>query len=345
MNIVQIEDEIWDSGIAHYALTLTAELKARGHNVHFWGQQGSIPCAKAREAGLETLEIKNPWLSLPSLRSRLKKQKIQIINAHTGSGHSLAAAAAAGLGIPVVRTRGDARPPTHNALTRALSRKTKAFIAANSHIKEQLDEIFPNARVQLIFQGIAPAVKTAPLPDQPTIGILGRLDPVKGHEDFIVAAKEVIRTFPKAKFLIAGRGPEERMLNLKAWAGRLGLSSNVEFLGFVPDAEGFMAGCRIGVVASLGSEAVSRAALEWMAQERPLISTRVGCLPDLIDNEKNGFLVPAGHPGQIAIAVKQLLKNPKEATTMGSLAKKTFDDRFSLKRFADETEKLYAEFI
>lgn len=344
MNILHIEDESWDSGIAHYALTLAQEQARRGWQVHFWGQSGSYPCLKAREAKLQVREISRPWLSLHELRRELKARKIQLINAHTGSGHSLAAAAVAGLAIPLVRTRGDARRPSNNALARGLARRTKAYIAANSQIKAQLSEAYPGARVELVFQGIS-ASAPAPLEPSAVIGILGRLDPVKGHEDFIVAAKEAVRTYPKARFLVAGSGSKERIEKLRAWSERLGLKDNVEFLGFVADAADFIARCRIGVVASLESEAVSRAALEWMSQGRPLIATKVGCLPDMIEDDKSGVLAPAGHPGQIALAIKNLLKTPQAAEKMGARGRALFDERFSLKRFADDTETLYADVV
>jgi hypothetical protein len=185
MRILHVEDEIWDSGIAHYALTLAVEQKRRGHEVHFWGAEGSFLTGKAKEAGLEVREVKKAWISFPSLRSYLKKRKIEIVNAHTGSGHSLAAGVAAGLKIPVIRTRGDARLPRSNHLTRALAHRTQAYVAANSRIREQLVEAFPKARVELIFQGLEAPRAVPPLPEEQLVGVLGRLDPVKGHEDFI----------------------------------------------------------------------------------------------------------------------------------------------------------------
>src|SRR5207237_208829 len=125
---------------------------------------------------------------------------------------------------------------------------------------------------------------------------LGRLDPVKGHEDFMVAASETLRSVPQARFLAAGTGSSSRMEHLQEWAKKRKIDGSLQYLGYVDDAERFIARCRVGVVASLESEAVSRAALEWLSQGRPVIATRVGCLPDMID-DSCGVLVPAGHPG------------------------------------------------
>lgn len=344
MRILHIEDEIWDSGIAHYAMTLALEMQRLGHSVWFWGTEGSFLSQQARAAGLPVTEIKNPWISLHTLRGFLKKNKIDVINAHTGSGHSLAAAAAAGLKIPVIRTRGDVRMPAKNALARALSHRTALYIAANSRIKENLLETYPQARVEVVFQGIEAPPPPA-LPADPIVGILGRLDPVKGHEDFIVAAKEALRTYPHIRFLAAGGGSEERLAKLKAWAARLGLENKVEFLGFVSDAREFISRCRIAVVASVESEAVSRATLEWMSCGRPIIATRVGCLTDLIEDEVSGVLVPAGHPGQIALAIKNFLKVPSDAERMGAAARARFESLFSLDRFVKTTLSHYEDVL
>ncbi|MBI5211710.1 MAG: glycosyltransferase family 4 protein [Elusimicrobia bacterium] len=344
MNILHIEDEVWDSGIAHYALTLAAGLKSRGHDVHFWGRKGGAPCSKARDLGLGVGELSRPWLRLPRLRSLIKGLGIEIINAHTGGAHSWAAAAAAGLGIPIVRTRGDIRPPSANPLARALARRTAAFVAANSVIKSQLERAFAGARVEVVYQGL-PVPRPVALAKEPGVGIVGRLDPVKGHEDFIEAAALLAKERPAARFYAAGAGTAGRDAQLRAAAQGRGLGRSLTFLGFAPSLSEFMARCRVGVVASRGSEAVSRAALEWMAQGRPLVATRVGCLPDLVADGLTGILVSPGAPEELARALARLLDDPELAASMGQKARLRFEARFGLERFVTETERIYLDLL
>jgi glycosyltransferase involved in cell wall biosynthesis len=335
VNILHVTDEPWDSGIAHYALTLAGEQFRRGHRVRLWCRPGAPPGAEARRRGLEVRDLERPWLSLAELRRELRSRAIEVINAHTGTGHSLAAAASAGLPVAVVRTRGDARPPEAHALARALARRTTAFIAANTVIRRDLESSFPGSRVELIFQGIA-SQGAAPEASEPAVGLVGRLDPVKGHDDFIAAASRL----PQARFYAAGGGAPERLTALrKAAAGR------VEFLGFVPDVSEFMARCRVGVVASTGSEAVSRAAREWMSRGRPLVATRVGCLPDLVEDGRTGILVPPGSPETLAAAVGALLADPAGAREMGSAGRARFERLFSLEKFVASTETLYHDLL
>lgn len=334
MKILQIEDEPWDSGIAHYALTLSACLRQRGHEVHFWGKPLGDPLKKAKAAGLPVLGLRKPWLSLPLLRARLQRAGIELINAHTGSAHSLAAALAAGLGIPVVRTRGESRPPKAHPLARGLARRTQAFIAANNAIARQLKRSFPRARVEVILQGVADE-GFMPLPQRPTFGLLGRLDPVKGHEFFLTAAEDLGKSNSQAEFLAAGDGPAQRRAALQ----RRGKACR--FLGFVAQASSFRALCSVGVVASTGSEAVSRAALEWLSSGRPVIATRVGGLPDIVEEGVTGFLVPPSNAQALAAAMRRFIEDPGLAARLGASARRRYEERFALERFARDTETIY----
>ncbi|MBI5241587.1 MAG: glycosyltransferase family 4 protein [Elusimicrobia bacterium] len=344
MKILHIEDEPWDSGIAHYALTLCAELRRLGHEVHFWGRRGSPLVPAAERAGLRTRGLRRPWASLHRLRAQVRAAGIELIDAHTGSGHALAAALAALTRVAVVRTRGDARLAARHPLARLLSRRTDAYIAANSAIARELRAAFPWARVATVFQGIA-AGPALPLPGRCVFGLLGRLDPVKGHDAFLRAAAEVRKAHPEASFRVVGGGAPLRRSELEGRAKSLGLAGRCEFTGFAADVPAELARCRVGVVASVGSEAVSRAALEWMAAGRPVVATSVGCLPDLVEDGATGFLVEPGDPGALARAMRRFLAEPALAERLGAAARRRFDERYSLDRFADETLKVYGQLI
>lgn len=349
MRILQLHDEIWDSGIAHYALTLSEELARRNHQVQFWAPAGSYAARKARELELNVVEIDKPWFNLPRLRRLVQEGEIDVIDAHTGSAQSLAAALAFGTKIPLVRTRGDTRPAASHTLAKFLASRTQAFVAVNSRIHAELSQSFPHARVELVYPGIfsPPLVMASLLPQTPIVGLLGRLDPVKGHDDLLDAAVILHPKYPEAQFLAAGAdtGKGERQAKLQWQTSYLKLDKAVKFLGHVPDAREFIARCRIGVIASTGSEAVSRACLEWMALGRPVVATKVGCLPDLVLDGQTGFLVPPGQPQALAEALGRLMENPAQAAAMGAKGKERFQQFFTLKRLAAETENLYSELI
>ena len=345
MNIVHIEDEPWDSGIAHYAVTLAAEQARRGHRVAVWGDKFSPVLKRASELGLPTRGWESGplgWLELPALRRELAAFAPQIVNAHTGSAHAFALLLAP-KGAAVVRTRGDARPPRANALTRLTAARTRALIAANAVLKAQLEAAFPGTPVRLIPQGIDGPRDVSPMTGMPYVGMIARMDPVKGHGVLLDAAQTLKPLVPGLKILCAGEGPELKRLSWRLQPQ--GLDGTIHFLGRVADKWAFLAGCRIGVVASLGSEAVSRAALEWMAAGRPLIATNVGGIPDLVEDGATGLLIPPGDAGALAAAVKALLDDPARAGAMGRAGRDRWEKHYSLAPFFERTQTVYDEAI
>ncbi|MBI4371170.1 MAG: glycosyltransferase family 4 protein [Elusimicrobia bacterium] len=341
MNVVHLEDEPWDSGIAHYALTLAAEQARRGRRTTLWGLADSPVLAEARRHGLTPRGWSAAaWLQLPSLRREMAALAPDVINAHTGSAHLLALLLAPRR-CAVVRTRADARAPRSGLLARLTARRTAAFIAANSFIQAQLEQAFPRARVRLVPQGIAGPEQAPPLPAEPVIGVLARLDPVKGHDVVLDAAAELRARRPSLRVLCAGEG---RLRERLSWQLKpLGLSETVSLPGRVPDPWTFAARCRIGVVASTGSEAVSRAALEWMASGRPLVATRVGGLPDLVEDGRTGLLIPPGDARALSEALDALIFDPARAQAMGRAGRERWERLFSPGPFYEATQKVYED--
>src|SRR5512143_1440509 len=108
MNILQMVDVPWDSGLAHYAVILSQGLARRGHRVYVSALPEAKPWQKAERLGLPTVDLVGLG-SAGRLRRFLRERDITLVNAHTGSTHTLAVFATLGRKIAVVRTRGDAR--------------------------------------------------------------------------------------------------------------------------------------------------------------------------------------------------------------------------------------------
>jgi len=344
MKILHIEDEPWDSGIAHYAVTLAAEQAARGHEVEFWGRADSPVLIDARRLGLAV----RGWpaglagvLSWGSQRREAGRFAPDVINAHTGSAHTTALVLAAKRACSVVRTRGDARMPDGGAPARFAAGRTRAFIAVNRTLEAALKAAFPGSKVALVAQGIAGPEAAAAAVPAPVVGMVARFDKVKGHEILLDAVARLKARVPGLRARCAGDG---RLLERLRWQLKpAGLESIVEFPGRVADKWAFMAGCSVGVIPSLGSEAVSRAALEWMSLGRPVVASRVGGLPDLVEDGETGLLVAPGDSAALAEALESLLLDPRKAAAYGRAGRSRWERDFSLDAFYEATQQVYDE--
>jgi glycosyltransferase involved in cell wall biosynthesis len=117
----------------------------------------------------------------------------------------------------------------------------------------------------------------------------------------------------------------------------------VQFLGRQKDILEFMGTCHAGVIASVGSEAVSRVCLEWMSRGRPVAATAVGCLPEWVREGETGFLVPPQNPETMAERLVQLIQNPILRQNMGRRAHAAAQAQFSLPVFAERMEAVYQQ--
>lgn len=349
MRVLHLIDEPYDSGIAQYALRAAEGLARRGLKAEVWGLEGGYPVEEARRRGIPARGYSRPWLSLPRLRRALAEASPDLLVAHTGSGHTLAVALAAWhrgpdqRSLPVVRVRADARRLKARPGRRFLWRRTAGFVAANRRILLEQQELFGSAiPAEVVYEGAPdPGPPHLPFNGPPTVGILGRLDPVKGHGVFLQAAARVLRRYPDARFLVVGRQENVRANDLLREAHRLGAGERVELTGHVPDPTAYLRRCHVGVVASVGSEAVSRAAVEWMACGRPLVATSVGCLPEYVEDGRSGFLVEPRSPEAMAEALGRLVGDVFLRERMGHEARGRYEAMFTLERFLDRMEEVY----
>jgi glycosyltransferase involved in cell wall biosynthesis len=347
MKILQMLDVPWDSGLAHYALVLAQGLQAQGHQVWISSIPGEKPWAKAQRLGLKTVPLVT-LMRLADLRKFLLSESIDLVNAHTGRTHSVAVAAAVGRPAAVVRTRSDARAVRRSLGSGWLYRHTQRVIAAADYIRDDFLQTLrlSKEKVVTVYQGLdTRAFASVPPPADPIAGIVARLDPVKGHRYLIEALSLLCETYPRLKLKIAGQEENVKQRDLLNIAERLRLENRIEFMGFQKDVASVMAGCSIGVIASTGSEAVSRVALEWMAAGRPLVATRVGCLPEIVRDGETGQLEPPKDAPALAHGIAKLLGQSAKLSAVGSAARRRAEQVFGLDRFVEKTLAVYEEAI
>ena len=342
LRILSVIDIPWNSGLAAYAFDQALALRAAGHFVAFASPEGSAAMAFAAREGFKHFVIpgRKEYLRLPltllRLRAAARAEKIDAVSAHSGRAQTLCFL----LGLPIVRVKADIKKPSAG-ITLFSAKKT---IAASGYIEKlYLEAGLPAASLAVIRQGIKPPPPSPLRPSAPVkIGLLGRLDPVKGHACFLKAAAALLSSGAKAEFHIAGYESHVKYADLLKLAEELDISASVVFHGKVEGPYKFMASCDIGVIASLGSEAVSRAALEWLAAGRPLVSTSAGSLPEYVNP---AWLVPPGDHLALAGKLAELLADPAKIKTLGEENLARAAREFSPEAFAAATCAVFEEAV
>ena len=157
--------------------------------------------------------------------------------------------------------------------------------------------------------------------DEITIGVVARLEHVKGIEYFILAAEEILKKkLPKKiKFLIVGDGElKNKLIKL---AHEKGLDGKIIFTGFQEDVYKYMAAMDIYVQPSL-NEAMGRTIIQAQCMKLPIIASKVCGITELVENEKTGFLIMPKDYKALANAAEILITNEDKRYQMGENAKK-----------------------
>jgi glycosyltransferase involved in cell wall biosynthesis/protein-tyrosine-phosphatase len=170
------------------------------------------------------------------------------------------------------------------------------------------------------------------------IGTAGRLAPVKGQDVFLRAARLILDRQPAARFVIAGDGPLEH--GLKTLASQLDIDWACRFLGARDDITDVMSAMDVFVLPSL-SEGLPMAILEAMALAKPVVASKVGGLPEVIQHRHSGLLVAPSDADALAAACLELAQDREWAARLGAEAKRAVEDEFSHQRSGQALVDLY----
>lgn len=202
----------------------------------------------------------------------------------------------------LVRTRGDQRLPKNNGVNRWLhTSAADAVVATNSVMARHFTDTLqvPADRVHTIYGGVDTGrfsfdeegrarvrAEYGYADDDIVIGLLGRFDEVKGQRETIEAVARLrSRGVTNIRLLLLGFDSAIPQSEVEGWIAANNLEGIATITGKRNDVRACLSALDAGVVASKWSETIARAALEIMACERPLISTSVGVMPDLLQPE------------------------------------------------------------
>lgn len=203
----------------------------------------------------------------------------------------------------------------------------------------------PASRVRVVPNGIdtarfAPAARPAPRSAPgPTVGVLTRLDTRKGLPYLLRAMAQLRSDLPDARLLIGGDGEDRPALEREACS--LGLTGRVEFVGAVGDSADFYRRLDCFVLPSL-DEAFGLVLLEAMAAGLPVVGTRVGGIPEILEDGVQGRLVAPADSQALAGAIRELCADPLRCRRMGEVARQQAQ-RFDIGRTAEALQAAYEE--
>jgi glycosyltransferase involved in cell wall biosynthesis len=179
-------------------------------------------------------------------------------------------------------------------------------------------------------------------PDVPVIGAVGMMRPQKAYHVLVRAASQLAREWPGIQVLIVGDGLERPAL--ERLAGAVGAQDTVRFLGQRTDVPDVLRALDVAVCCS-DFEGSPLAVMEYMDAALPVVATRVGGVPDLIESGVHGLLVPPGDPDAIAAAIAELLRDPERRRSMGARGRERRRTEFDIDVLVRRLEDLYCELL
>ncbi len=220
-----------------------------------------------------------------------------------------------------------------------------AKVAADARIKldgQRYQQIANGIDAALpALQPLSPALAAA-ISGKQVILSLGRLSPEKGLDLLLRAFAGVSPTYPQALLVIAGEGGLGP--SLRELAMQFGIVSNVHFAGYVAAADSLLAAVRVLAQPSW-TEGMPMTVLEAMRRGTPVIATRVGSLPQLLDAREGepaaGVLLAPGDEEALAAAIDQVLGSPQQAVMLGQQAQQRFNAHYSATAMAERYLAFY----
>jgi glycosyltransferase involved in cell wall biosynthesis len=296
---------------------LAARLKAKGVTVQVMTWQG------ARDL-----------FGLVSFMRRLRAAKPDIIHQHFGGWPLRVAARLVSRAPIILHLHGRDTETRPNGRLVQTTIFTDAVVAVSAAIAR--DSRDPRAVV--IANGVEAGEPSPPSDTVAHFITAGRLVPVRAVDVMIQALK----LEPRAYLSIIGDGPERERLH--ALVDELGLGDRVTFLGWLEDIRPKLRKANVYISTSR-EDGFGLAVAEAMAEGLPVIATRVGGIPELVEQDHTGILVECGDVTAIAQTMGALIDDPGLAIKFGQAARARIGDLYSVDRFASAMAVIYHRLI
>jgi len=366
-------ERTWRGG-EQQVVYLLRGLAERGVTQELVCQPDSILARRALASGLPVAELSmRGELDLPAvgaLARRMRANGTDLVHMHTSHAVTLGVAAAwwagrrggpdgAGRPATLVSRRVDFSIHKRRLLSFSRAKYTRGvdrIICVSEGIRAVLiaDGLAPE-RVGVVHSGVDLA-RFRDVTDRraeyarefgfplgvPLIGNVAHLAGHKGQRDLVAAAALVLRQVPEARFLIVGEG--ECRAALEAQVAELGLQQRVLLVGFRTDVPALLAAFDIFCFPS-HLEGLGTSVLDALASGRPVVATRAGGIPEMIEDGRHGLLVPPRDPAALAAALLRLLEQREFAQSLGRAGRQRVEQEFSSERTTEGTLREYEQLL
>jgi glycosyltransferase involved in cell wall biosynthesis len=317
----------------------------------------AVLAQRARAAGLEVMPI-DPlvaeWGPMTVLRLRriVAREGVDIL--HPQCGHSMALCALAALGTEtrVIFARRVTSPLRHGAATRIKYGRADRFIAVcRAAVPALLDAGIDANRVDVVYSGVdlaravEPATATTlaelgvPNGSGPRVVMVGALTQMKDPLTFVRAIDVARRSVPSVQALLVGDG--QLRAPVEALIRELGLEYTLHLAGFRSDADALMCAGQVVVLSSDGSaEGIGGVVIDAISFGRPVAATAAGGIPEVIEHERTGLLVPIGDATALGQAIVRLLTDDALAARLVAAGLARSRD-FAIEKTVDGTIAVY----
>jgi glycosyltransferase involved in cell wall biosynthesis len=354
-----------------YDTTLVAGSLARGEDsMAFVAEGRDVEVVRIDELGREISPLRDLAATL-RLARLIRRERPDILHTHTAKAGTVGRVAAllAGRRRPpiVVHTFhghvlrgyfGPLRSLVFRLLERWLAAHTTALIAVSPQVRDDLVDLHvaPPERFAVIRLGIelderVNGAQNGRLesrrylgipPDRFAVGWIGRMTAVKRTDDVLLAFKRLRDDGVDAVLCLVGDGPDRAQLERRAH--ELGVMRDTLFLGYQEDVAPFYAVFDALVLPS-SNEGTPVSAIEALAAGRPVVATRVGGVPDVVEEGKDGFLVEPGATEELADRLGQLARDPVLREQMGRAGRERVMPRYAVDRLVDDVDRLYRSLL
>ena len=319
MRIVHIDTGYELRGGQRQLLRLARGLRERGHEQRLVCPEESELEARARAEGFRIFALlAQDWghaNGILQLRQQLLAEPADILHAHDGRAQTISWLASLGLPVRRVASRRVTFLPGTPARHRFIYARTcHAVIAVSEYIRNLVISAgVPADKIEIIPDGIEipPALPSREerarqrrlwdlRDDTFVVGHLGAFTPEKGHDTAIEAVRLASERLPNVCMLFVGEGPPEMTARIHEQARAI--VNRVQFLGNLEELAGFFVALDVFIMPSR-AEGLGSAALLAMAYGKAIIASRVGGLPEVVEEGRTGWLVTPGSPKELAEAI------------------------------------------